>query len=190
VSLGSYVFKKKCPLPGVVAHAFNPSTWEAEAGGFLSLRPAWSTKWVPGQTGLYRETLSRKTKKKKKKKKDFLLIFYYFRCVGVLSVFIMVYHMCAWCPQSPKECITSPELELEMLMRCHVGAGNRASVLITAERAPHPHISSLNHSWIIFNMLLFIKPLCLRGSCGNNVAVQMSVNGCFVHSMSVLRAQV
>jgi hypothetical protein len=29
---------------GVVAHAFNPSTWEAEAGGFLSSRPAWSTK--------------------------------------------------------------------------------------------------------------------------------------------------
>jgi hypothetical protein len=25
----------------VVAHAFNPSTWEAEAGGFLSSRPAW-----------------------------------------------------------------------------------------------------------------------------------------------------
>jgi hypothetical protein len=23
----------------VVVHAFNPSTWEAEAGGFLSLRP-------------------------------------------------------------------------------------------------------------------------------------------------------
>jgi hypothetical protein len=29
---------------GMVAHAFNPSTWEAEAGGFLSSRPAWSTK--------------------------------------------------------------------------------------------------------------------------------------------------
>jgi hypothetical protein len=26
------------------AHTFNPSTWEAEAGGFLSLRPAWSTE--------------------------------------------------------------------------------------------------------------------------------------------------
>jgi hypothetical protein len=55
--------------PGVVAHAFNPSTWEAEAGGFLSSRPAWSTEQVPGQPGLHRETLSRKTKKKKKKKK-------------------------------------------------------------------------------------------------------------------------
>jgi hypothetical protein len=30
----------------------NPSTWEAESGGF------------PGQPGLHRETLSRKTKKK------------------------------------------------------------------------------------------------------------------------------
>jgi hypothetical protein len=54
--------------PGVVVHAFNPSTWEAEAGEFLSSRPAWSTEQVPGQPGLHRETLSRKTKKKKKKK--------------------------------------------------------------------------------------------------------------------------
>jgi hypothetical protein len=38
----------------VVAHAFNPSTWEAEAGRFLSSRPAWSTKWIPGQPGLHR----------------------------------------------------------------------------------------------------------------------------------------
>ena len=29
---------------GVVVHSFNPSTWEAEAGGFLSSRPAWSTE--------------------------------------------------------------------------------------------------------------------------------------------------
>jgi hypothetical protein len=28
----------------VVAHTFNPSIWEAEPGGFLSSRPAWSTK--------------------------------------------------------------------------------------------------------------------------------------------------
>jgi hypothetical protein len=30
--------------PGVVAHAFNSSTREAEAGRCLSLRPAWSTQ--------------------------------------------------------------------------------------------------------------------------------------------------
>jgi hypothetical protein len=51
------------------AHAFNPSTWEAEAGGFLNSRPAWDTEQVPGQPGLYRETLSQKRKKKKKKEK-------------------------------------------------------------------------------------------------------------------------
>ena len=28
----------------VVAHTFNPSTWEVEAGGFLRSRPAWSTE--------------------------------------------------------------------------------------------------------------------------------------------------
>jgi len=55
---------------GLVAHAFNPSTREAEASGFLSSRPAWSTKWVPGQPGLHRETLSRKNKQTKKKTKQ------------------------------------------------------------------------------------------------------------------------
>ena len=28
----------------VVAYRFNHSTWEAEAGGFMSSRPAWSTE--------------------------------------------------------------------------------------------------------------------------------------------------
>jgi hypothetical protein len=50
----------------MVVHAFNPSTWEAEAGRFLSSRPAWSTEWVPGQPGLQRETLSGKQKQKQK----------------------------------------------------------------------------------------------------------------------------
>jgi hypothetical protein len=46
----------------------NPSTWEAEAGGFLSSRPAWSTEWVPEQPGLHRETLSQKPKNQNKQK--------------------------------------------------------------------------------------------------------------------------
>jgi hypothetical protein len=37
-------FLKIKKQPGVVVHAFNPSTLEAEAGGFLSSRPAWSTE--------------------------------------------------------------------------------------------------------------------------------------------------
>jgi len=51
----------------VVVRAFNPSTWEAEAGRFLSLRPAWSTEWAPGHPWLHRETLSWKKQKQKTK---------------------------------------------------------------------------------------------------------------------------
>jgi hypothetical protein len=36
--------QKTSNLLGMVAHAFNPSTWKAESGGFLSSRSAWSTK--------------------------------------------------------------------------------------------------------------------------------------------------
>jgi hypothetical protein len=42
-----------------MAYTFNPSTWEAEAGGLQSF---------PGQPGLHRETLSRKKQKEKKRK--------------------------------------------------------------------------------------------------------------------------
>jgi hypothetical protein len=43
-SVESLTVRGQSGKPGVVACAFNPSTWEAEAGGFLSSRPAWSTK--------------------------------------------------------------------------------------------------------------------------------------------------
>jgi hypothetical protein len=36
--------KKKKKSQAVVAHTLNPSTCVAEEGGFLSSRPAWSTK--------------------------------------------------------------------------------------------------------------------------------------------------
>jgi hypothetical protein len=57
------------PKAGVVAHAFNPSTWEAEAGGFLSLRSAWFIEWVPGQPGdTEKPCLGKKNPKIRKKK--------------------------------------------------------------------------------------------------------------------------
>jgi major histocompatibility complex class I len=43
IKLMILIFLKKVK-PGMVVHTFNPRTWEAEAGGFLSWRPAWSTK--------------------------------------------------------------------------------------------------------------------------------------------------
>ena len=44
----------------MVAHVFNPSTGEAEAGGFLSSRPAWSTKGDLGhRTATQRSSVSK-----------------------------------------------------------------------------------------------------------------------------------
>jgi hypothetical protein len=73
----------KCSLCwAVVEHAFNPSTWEAEAGGFLSSRPAWSIEWVSGQPGIHRETLSWKNKNKNKTKNvHWNLIWFFFLTV-------------------------------------------------------------------------------------------------------------
>jgi hypothetical protein len=49
---------------------FDPSTQEAEAGGSLRSRPAWSTERVPGQPRLYRETQSQKAKYQQNKTKQ------------------------------------------------------------------------------------------------------------------------
>jgi hypothetical protein len=53
----------------VVAHAFNPSTWEAEAGGFLSSRPL--VYRVSSRTAkATQKPCLKKPKPKKKKKKS------------------------------------------------------------------------------------------------------------------------
>ena len=57
----------------MVAHAFNPSTREAEADGFLSSRPAWSTEWVPRQPGATQRNSVSKNQTKKKKNPTGLL---------------------------------------------------------------------------------------------------------------------
>ena len=50
-----------------MAHVFNPSTWEAEAGRSYEVRLAWSTELVPGLPELHKETLFRKTKNQMKR---------------------------------------------------------------------------------------------------------------------------
>jgi len=49
---------------GVVAHTFNPSSWEAKAGRSLRLRAAWSTSHVSEQLRLHRKTLSQENETK------------------------------------------------------------------------------------------------------------------------------
>jgi hypothetical protein len=46
--------------PDMVVHTFNSSTHKTEAGRSLSLRLVWCTELVPGQPGLYRESLPQK----------------------------------------------------------------------------------------------------------------------------------
>jgi hypothetical protein len=53
----------------VVAHAFNPRTWEAEAGRFLSSRPSWSTVSSRTARAIQRNPVSKNQKKKKEKLK-------------------------------------------------------------------------------------------------------------------------
>jgi hypothetical protein len=68
--------KKKAP--GVVAHAFNPSTREAEAGRFLSSRPAWSTNEFQDSQSYTEKPCLEKPKKNKNKKKKAIA------CIGGL----------------------------------------------------------------------------------------------------------
>jgi hypothetical protein len=66
-SLKYSLFKEFQLSRAVVAHAFNPSTAEAETA--MSSRPAWSTEQVLEQPGLQTNSVS-KTKNKKQKTKS------------------------------------------------------------------------------------------------------------------------
>jgi hypothetical protein len=58
----------------VVAHAFNPTTWEAEAGRFLSSRPAWSTERVQDSQGYTEKPCLEKQNKTNKQKNRMCLL--------------------------------------------------------------------------------------------------------------------
>ena len=59
------MLKNKAPNWAVAVHAFNPSTREAEAGGSLSLTPAWSTRASSRTARTTQRNLSQKPKTKK-----------------------------------------------------------------------------------------------------------------------------
>jgi hypothetical protein len=59
--------RNECVRRAVVVHAFNPSTWEAEAGGFLSSRPAWCRVSSRTAWATQRNSISKNQTKKKKK---------------------------------------------------------------------------------------------------------------------------
>ena len=42
----------------MVTQTFNPSTWEAEVNGSLSLEPAWSSEVISGQRRMQVEAIS------------------------------------------------------------------------------------------------------------------------------------
>jgi hypothetical protein len=63
---------RKALTPGVLVHAFNPSTWEAEAGGFLSSRPAWSTNKISRSARAIQRNLVLKKKKERERERKAL----------------------------------------------------------------------------------------------------------------------
>jgi hypothetical protein len=59
----------------VVAHAFNSSTWEAEAGIFLNLRPAWSTSEFQDSQGYTEKPCLKKTNQTKYDRMNKLVVY-------------------------------------------------------------------------------------------------------------------
>jgi hypothetical protein len=58
--------------PAVVVHAFNPSTWEADAGRFLSSgKPGLQSEFQDSQGYTEKPCLEKNQKKKKKKRSGF-----------------------------------------------------------------------------------------------------------------------
>ena len=101
-----------------MAHAFNSSTWKADAGGFLlSSRPAWSAKQVPGQqratqrNPISNQPTNQPTNNNKKKTRNAVLgappssltYPHHFPRASPLSLLTqgfrdLVSHICALCP--------------------------------------------------------------------------------------------
>jgi hypothetical protein len=139
-----------------VAHAFNPSTWEAEAGRFLSSRPAWSTEWDPGQPELHRETLPRK----KKSDQSFYLILSIFReCHTItfnhFSFFSQLLLDPYWYPYPYKQIHVSSFYFILSLLCCPntLGCGSMVGLLVV----------TFKEKWlnILYESSMHVQTLCV-----------------------------
>lgn len=79
--------------------------------------------------------------------------------MGILPTCMCVYHLHAWCPQSTEEAVRPLELELQMVVSCHMNAGNgilvcgRAATALTAEYCTWP----LLYRFMVFRTLGDLK---------------------------------
>ena len=78
---------------GMVAHTFNTSTWEVEAGGSLWVwdQPGLQSEFQDSQ-GCYTETLSQKQKQKTDQKDPY-----------IKKCFALIQHKNIWCSSQNKE---------------------------------------------------------------------------------------
>jgi hypothetical protein len=131
-----------------VAYTFNPSTWEAEAGGFLSSRPAWSTEWVPGQPGLNRETLSRNSPPKKIYLNIFMFVFIHFFVYTCVPGSTCMYHEHAGALGGQKRVSVLRKWSNMWLLGTKPRSSARVLYLIlTSQSSLQPHTLSLASTW-------------------------------------------
>ena len=114
----------------VVAHAFNPSTWEAEAGGFLSSGLQSEFQDSQGYTDTHTHTKKRKKKKKHLSPFPLYLSFCYIVFVPFFCYIIFVSFFCY--------------IAFVCLLICLVGGGDNA----TGQRTTSKGECSPSSKWL------------------------------------------
>jgi hypothetical protein len=110
---------KKKKKPGVVAHAFNPSTPEAEAGGFLSSvrgQPGLQSEFQDSQSYTEKPCLKKQKQKQKQKKDRFLL--------KKKDLFIYLFYVYEYTIALFRHTRRGHQIPLQIVVSHHVVAGN------------------------------------------------------------------
>jgi hypothetical protein len=133
---------------GMVVHAFNPRTWETEAGGFLGSRPAWSIEWEFQDSQSYtKKPCLEKNKKQKQKKKKHLWSWRLSIAVETLRQKYKHFACMYWClcitqlsdlvPAEAEYGVRFLELELQIVGSHHVGSGAKLRSSAKVANAPN-----------------------------------------------------